>query len=100
MQYTIKLGTLAISDHVSRLYDEFQPRPDGTLVHVDGEASGMIKVITEGKKISLVEMTAEAVKEFLSDMEYQIEVAEGEWDRPYRTQCQRAYASVCKQTTN
>jgi hypothetical protein len=82
---------------MSRLYDEHEPLPDGSTAHVDGKESGLIKVINEGKRTSTVEMDYNAVKEFLSDMEYQIEIAEDLWDKAYRGQCMRAMSSVVKQ---
>ncbi len=92
----VKLSTLAISDHMSRLYDEHNANGN-TVYHIDGSESGVITIINEGKKISTVLMDDNAVREFISDMDYQVEVSEDSWERAYGQQCARALKSIKSQ---
>ena len=92
----LTISTLAISDHMSRLYDEWGAKGN-TFFHVDGEESGVITVHKEGKKTSNVTMDRNAVIEFLADMAYQVEVTDDPSDRVYRGQCKRAWVAVKKQ---
>lgn len=92
----VKLSTLAISDHMSRLYDEFNTNGK-TVYHIDGSESGVITIISEGKKISIVLMDDNAIQEFISDMDYQVEISEDSWERAYGQQCARALKSMKSQ---
>lgn len=89
----LRVSTLAISDHVSRLYDERAPMPDGALPHVDGEDHGTIRILKPGAATDLVAMSAAAVREFIADMDYQVEFSDGE----YRSQCRKALRQVRRQ---
>lgn len=78
---TLRLSSLAWSDHTSRLYD-------GNW-HIDNEQCIVYRETQHGNQVE-VEMTTAAVQEFLADMEYQIEFSKGQ----YRSQCLRAYKKV------
>lgn len=97
---TLTISTNALSDHMDRLYDLFDMTHTDNgwnATHVDGEESGFITIIKRGDKTTKVAMTRSAINEFISDMDYQIEVSE-DWDvRAYRTQCKRALTSIRKQ---
>ena len=97
MKREFTLGTYALNDHMDRLYDLHSPTAEDEYHHVDGESAGTIKVLNEGKKTSKVIMSDEAVKEFLSDMDYQIEICETQDDLRYKNQCKRAFVSIKKQ---
>lgn len=86
MSKVVRIDSGAVSDHLSRLYG---PDSDGWHHHVDNPPC-RVRIIESGKATDKVEMTDEAVAEFLDDMAYQIEFSEGE----YRTQCRRAVRQV------
>jgi hypothetical protein len=81
----IRISTNSYLDHTARLYNQ-----DGT--HVDMEGCTMT-VINSGKLSTTIEATDNAVREFIADMEYQIEFM----DSDYCGQCKRALATVKKQ---
>ena len=93
MTTTITISTNSLSDHTSRLYEN----ESTTYIHVDGEESGKITIVREGKNTSTVTMTKAAVREFISDMDYQVEIAEDYYERSYHDQCKRALISIRKQ---
>jgi hypothetical protein len=96
MSKAITISTLAISDHMSRLYDEWES--DGTTYHhVDGPDSGTITIVKRGPKTTQVTMTMSAVREFIDDMKYQVEIYEDSFERAYNAQCKRALVSIRKQ---
>ena len=78
---TLRLSSLAWSDHTSRLYE-------GNC-HIDDDRCVIYRQTEHGKQVE-VEMTTASVQEFLADMEYQIEFSQGQ----YRSQCLRAYKKV------
>lgn len=78
---TLRLSSLAWSDHYSRLYD-------GNW-HIDDDQCVVYRQTELGNQVE-VEMTTAAAREFLADMEYQIEFGSGS----YRAQCRRAYKTV------
>lgn len=90
---TIKLGTDAVSDHLSRLY---LCGAAGEYQHIDQPGS-TITVIKHGKATTTVRMTPGAVTELLDDMAYQVEWSTERYQRAYRGQCARALAAVRKQ---
>lgn len=96
--YTLNISTAALSDHMDRLYDLHDHNRTGNeWLHVDGRESGVIEIIKRGDKTTKVGMTRSAIDEFISDMDYQVEVSE-DWDvRAYRAQCKRALTSIRKQ---
>lgn len=95
---TLTISTNALSDHMDRLYDIHDMTHTGNdWFHVDGAESGIITIIKRGDKTTKVAMTKSAIDEFISDMDYQVEVSE-DWDvRAYRAQCKRALTSIRKQ---
>jgi hypothetical protein len=97
---TLTISSNALSDHMDRLYDLFdmtQTDNGWNATHVDGQAAGVITIIKRGDKTTKVAMTRSAINEFISDMDYQVEVSE-DWDtRAYRSQCKRALTSIRKQ---
>ena len=95
-QMNIKISTIALIDHMGRLYDEWES--DGTTYnHVDGSDSGIITIVKRNEKTTQVTMTMSAVREFIDDMKYQVEIAEDSFERAYNAQCKRALASIRKQ---
>jgi len=94
---TVTISTLAISDHMSRLYDEWES--DGiTYNHVDGAESGFIIIVKRNQKTTKVTMSSDTVREFIADMKYQVEIYEDcAFERAYMAQCKRALASIRKQ---
>lgn len=92
----IKVGEHALSDHIARLYESSSAN---SYVHVDGEHAGRIDIIKRTKTTVQVMMSEEAIKEFVDDMDYQVEFMDSQSDRAYRNQCRRALASVRKQLT-
>lgn len=94
-----QISTNVIRDHIDRLYDEWSVRGSDTreIPHVDGPDSGVITVVKYGTPTSVVLMTDDAVREFISDMAYQVEFMDDPWMGAYRAQCKRALASIKKQ---
>lgn len=96
--YKLRINNYALSDHMDRLYDLFQTgRKENQWFHIDGPESGVITIIKIGDKATQVEMSKAAALEFISDMDYQVEVHEDYDTRAYRNQCKRALTSVRKQ---
>lgn len=85
----IRISANALGDHIARLYDIDS---EGVYRHVD-QPECWFTVTRWGEVSATVEMTPEAVQEFIADMKYQVEFMEGQ----YRTQCKRAVVSVMKQ---
>lgn len=82
---TVKLSNSSLSDHLSRLYT------NGT--HVD-IYNAVIVMVKEYKRYSVIEMSDNAIYEFISDMQYQTEFNKDS----YGTQCRNALRSIVKQT--
>lgn len=97
--YKLQISTNALDDHMDRLYDEWSSTEidPNAAPHVDGPHMGVITIIKRNARTTTVEMTHMAVREFVSDMEYQVECCEDDFQRAYRNQCRRALASVRKQ---
>lgn len=95
---TLTISTNALSDHMDRLYDIHDSGIEGpTWPHIDGASSGVIIIIKVGSKTTQVQMTANAIAEFIDDMDYQVECCEDDFQRAYRAQCKRALTSIRKQ---
>lgn len=85
----VRVDLYALSDHLARLYES-----DGGLYrHVDNDRC-VIRVVERGKATDVVELTDEALKEFIDDMEYQVEFSDEPYQRSYRSQCRRALRQV------
>lgn len=85
---TVKIGTAALEDHLIRLYES----DDWTFhIHID-EPGAYITVINWGKTTSTIELTDEALEQFIDDMDYQTEFAyDGDSiGAAYRARCKRA----------
>lgn len=91
----IRIATFALDDHLSRLYDVVTH--DDTYTHVDGPHAGTITVTKWGDKVTTVTMNEPAIREFMDDMDYQVEFMDAPYQRDYRNQCRRALASMRKQ---
>jgi len=90
-----RLSSQAISDHLSRLYGDAE---GDTEIHVDGAASGRIRIVKETKHRATFLADSAAINEFLDDMDYQVEVSVDDLDaRRYGAICKRAYDSIAKQ---
>jgi hypothetical protein len=100
----LKISTKALDDHESRLYGH-DDSTDTVLVHQD-RVGATYTIIKRTKTITTVEISAEAIADFLDDMDYQHENLR-EWLRDddaeriaYGRSCGRAAASVRKQIEN
>lgn len=90
-----RLSSQALSDHLSRLYGDVE---GGKQIHVDGEASGRIRIVKETKHRTTFLADSAAINEFMDDMDYQVEVSVDDYDaRRYGAICKRAYDSIAKQ---
>lgn len=87
--HTIRISSNAFSDHTSRLYDD-------NCQHID-MAGCWYKLISSNTKTVTIEITENAIKEFIADMDYQVEFCDDYSQRDYRNQCKRALASILKQ---
>jgi hypothetical protein len=91
---TVTIDAYAVSDHVSRLYG--LPVGDGWYEHIDNEAC-RLRYVTWGDSVNhVVELSDGAVKEFVDDMEYQVEATDSSTvaGREYRSLCRRALRQV------
>ena len=77
----------SLDDHMSRLYSgDFHVDKVGAIIHV-------VRVLKNSIEI---EISDEAIVDFLSDMDYQIEFNEGD----YQAQCRYAYQKMKKNKLN
>jgi len=97
--YRIQISINALEEHLNRLYCVVaQVKGMQTLHHhVDGIGAGVISVRSASKTTATVKMSCPAIKEFIADLEYQIEFATERYERDYRNQCKRALISINKQ---
>jgi hypothetical protein len=77
----MKMPSSAMSDHMSRLYDGDN--------HVDKNGA-VIRVVRVLKQSLEIDISDEAIADFLNDMDYQIEFNEGE----YKSSCRYAYKKM------
>lgn len=92
----LKISTMALSDHDSRLYGH-DDSTDTVRVHQD-KVGAIYTIIKRTKTVTTVEMSNEAIAEFLDDCDYQDEFCDIEQGRTgvYA----RAIKSVKKQLEN
>jgi hypothetical protein len=92
----LKISTKALDDHESRLYGSDEST-DTVLVHQD-RVGATYTIIKRTKTVTTVEMSSEAIADFLDDCDYQDEFCDIEEDRTgvYA----RAIKSVRKQLEN
>ena len=90
----LKISTKALDDYESRLYGSDEST-DTVLVHQD-RVGATYTVIKRTSTITTVEMSAEAIADFLDDGDYQAEFNSEDND-PYGLMWARAAASVRKQ---
>jgi hypothetical protein len=77
----MKMPSSVMSDHMSRLYLDEK--------HIDKEGA-VITVVRVLKSSIEIDITDEAIADFLSDMDYQIEFSEGS----YKSACQYGYKKM------
>ena len=90
----LKLSSQALSDHENRLYCSDQST-DTVKVHID-QPTSIYTIIKVTKTITTVEMSDSAIKEYLSDGDYQAEF-NSEDKNPFGLMWARATTSVRKQ---
>ncbi len=90
----LKISTKALDDHESRLYGH-DDSTDTVLVHQD-KVGATFTIIKRTKTVTTVEMSAEAIADFLDDGDYQAEFNSEDND-PYGLMWARAIKSVRKQ---
>lgn len=92
----LKISTNALDDHDSRLYGH-EDSTDTVRVHID-KVGATYTIIKRTKTVTTVEMSSEAIKDFLDDCDYQDEFCDIEEGRTgvYA----RAIKSVKKQLDN
>lgn len=92
----LKISTIVLSDHDSRLYGH-DDSTDTVRVHQD-KVGAIYTIIKRTKTVTTVEMSNEAIAEFLDDCDYQDEFCDIEQGRTgvYA----RAIKSVKKQLEN
>ena len=97
--YRILISSNALHEHLQRLYCMVHHvKGMYTLYHhVDGVGAGVVSIRSESKTTAKVKMSCPAIKEFIADLEYQIEFATERYEREYRNQCKRALISINKQ---
>ena len=93
----LKISTKALDDYESRLYGSDEST-DTVLVHQD-RVGATYRIIKRTKTVTTVEMSAEAIADFLDDGDYQAEFNSEDND-PYGLMWARAAASVRKQIEN
>jgi len=93
----LKISTKALDDHESRLYGH-DDSTDTVLVHQD-KVGATFTIIKRTKTVTTVEMSAEAIADFLDDGDYQAEFNSEDND-PYGLMWARAIKSVRKQIEN
>jgi len=77
----MKMPSSAMSDHMSRLYEGD--------THVD-RSGAVIRVVRVLKSTVEIDISDEAIADFLSDMDYQIEFSEGS----YKSACRYGYQKM------
>ena len=83
---TVRLSAAAVEDHLGRLYEG-----NGLFFeHVDVQGAVIRLQPGRGRTIT-IELTPQAVAEFIDDLDYQIEFSE---EAAYKAQCQRAIARL------
>ena len=90
----LKISTNALDDHESRLYGH-DDSTDTVLVHQD-KVGATYTIIKRTKTVTTVEISAEAIADFLDDGDYQAEFNSEDKD-PYGLMWARAIKSVRKQ---
>jgi len=90
----LKISTRALDDHDSRLYGH-DGSTDTVRVHQD-KIGATYTIIKRTKTITTVEISAEAIADFLDDGDYQAEFNSDDND-PYGLMWARAIKSVRKQ---
>tara|TARA_R100001509_G_C4831071_1_gene203290 strand:+ start:638 stop:940 length:303 start_codon:yes stop_codon:yes gene_type:complete len=87
----VQISASALSDHMNRLYWDSgiaRETSDGWLCdHIDLEGA-TITMVKDGNRSCVVSLTRPALIEFIDDMAYQVEFAEGA----------PAYTAMCKRT--
>ena len=84
----IRIANSALSDHLSRLYEEVAL---DNYIHID-KPDTTINIVQGFHRYSWIRMTLDAVAELRADMEYQVEFSEEDPD--YRRQCRRVLATL------
>jgi hypothetical protein len=87
-EFSVTLVMDAFDDHESRLYC-YRTTQDGDLLHADQDDS-IIRVVKRLKRSVKVVMTASALAEFIDDMSYQAEYADGYDKSAYRAAIRQA----------
>ena len=77
----MKMPSSVMSDHMSRLYLDEK--------HIDKEGA-VITIVRVLKTSVEIDITDEAIADFLSDMDYQIEFSEGS----YKSACRYGYQKM------
>jgi len=77
----MKMPSSVMSDHMSRLYLDEK--------HIDKEGA-VITIVRVLKSSVEIDITDEAIADFLSDMDYQIEFSEGS----YKSACRYGYQKM------
>ena len=97
----LKISTKALDDHDSRLYGH-DDSTDTVRVHLD-RVGATYTIIKRTSTMTTVDMSNEAIADFLDDCDYQVEFNNCDGDE-YMTSltkaCERAAASVRKQIEN
>ena len=78
----MKMPSLILSDHMSRLYEGD--------THVDRHGA-IIKVVRVLKRTTEIDISDEAIADFLDDMSYQIEFVD---DREYKVACRYGHKKM------
>ena len=85
---TVQISANALSDYLGRLYES----DDGVFhIHIDIPGANLT-VTKSGKRSSKIELTEESYQDWIDDLDYQIEFAEGA--PAYTAQCRRALATL------
>ena len=83
---TVRLSAAAVDDHLGRLYETVISLDDTFYRHVDVEGAEL-RILSTAWRTCTVTLTPAALREFIADLDYQIEFSE---DAAYKAQCQRA----------
>lgn len=97
----LKISTKVLDDHDDRLYGH-DDSTDTVRVHQD-TVGAIYTIIKRTKTVTTVEMSSEAIADFLDDCDYQVEFNECDGDEYMNSltkACERAAASVRKQLEN